>query len=90
MTQSFYKRSDGIVLTFDVTNLESYNHVNKWMTSIETHADSSICKILVGNKVDMVDNRVVTQKEASELAAKYKMKYFEASAKLNQGVQEFF
>ena len=90
MTQSFYKRSDGIVLTFDVTNLESYNHVNKWMTSIETHADSSICKILVGNKVDMVDNRVVTQKEASELAAKYKMKYFEASAKLNQGVQDFF
>ena len=90
MTQSFYKRSDGIVLTFDVTNLESYNHVNKWMTSIETHADSSSCKILVGNKGDMVDNRVVTQKEARELAAKYKMKYFEASAKLNQGVQEFF
>ena len=60
MTQSFYKRSDGIVLTFDVTNLESYNHVNKWMTSIETHADSSVCKILVGNKVDMEDNRIVT------------------------------
>lgn len=42
--------------------------------------------MLVGNKIDLVDDRKVTAKEAEELAKEYKMPYFETSAKLNKNI----
>ena len=45
---------------------------------------------MVGNKLDLQDERKISQKEASELAAQYDMKYFESSAKTNIGVAAFF
>ncbi len=60
------------------------------MESIYEHADQNICKVMVGNKIDLEDERKITHKEASELAAQYQMKYFEASAKKNIGIAPFF
>ncbi len=51
------------------------------MASIYDHADQNICKLLVGNKIDLENERKITRKEAEELAAQYQMKYYEASAK---------
>ena len=41
------------------------------MASISDHADQNICKIMVGNKIDLKDERKISKKEAEELAAKY-------------------
>lgn len=60
------------------------------MESIFEHADSSICKVMVGNKNDLVDDRKISVQEAKELAKQYSMDYFDASAKLNKGVTECF
>ena len=49
-----------------------------------------MCKILVGNKIDRAEDRKVTSKEATDFAKQYNMKYFEASARTNQGVTEMF
>ncbi len=68
-------------MAFDVTNEESFKNVRKWMESIDEHADQSICKLMVGNKIDLEDDRKISKKEAEDLAAQYHMKYFEASAK---------
>ncbi len=45
---------------------------------------------MVGNKIDLEDDRKISFKEASDLAAQYNMKYFEASAKANLGIAAFF
>ena len=90
LTHSFYRQAQGVVVAFDVTNEESFRNVCKWMESIEEHADSSICKIMVGNKIDLEGERRISEKEARDFAAGYKMKYYDASAKLNKGVQEVF
>ena len=45
---------------------------------------------MVGNKIDLEDQRKISKKEAEELAAQYQMKYYEASAKQNIGVLECF
>ena len=58
------------------------------MASISDHADQNICKIMVGNKIDLKDERKISKKEAEELAAKYQMKYYEVSAKQNIGLSE--
>ena len=81
MTHAFYKQANGVIVTFDVTNEESFKNVKTWMASIQDHSDSNICKLMVGNKIDLENERRITKKEGEELAAQFGMKYYEASAK---------
>jgi 50S ribosomal subunit-associated GTPase HflX len=59
------------------------------MESIDTHADKSVNRILIGNKCDMPE-RAVSRSEAEALAKEYGVSYFEASAKKGIGVEEAF
>lgn len=88
LSKSFYKRGNGIILTYDVTNRESFNHLKKWIDSIMTFKNENARIIIVGNKIDLV--RQVNKEDAVELAKKYKYKYFETSAKTSKGVNECF
>ena len=56
------------------------------MESISLHAVENICKVMVGNKCDLICERIVTKEEAENLAKSYGMEYYEASAKNNVGV----
>ena len=44
--------------------------------------------MLVGNKIDLEDDRKVSYEEAKALAELHKMHYFETSAKLNKNIDE--
>ena len=83
MTHAFYKQANGVVVAFDVTNEDTFKNVRKWMESIYEHADQNICKVMVGNKIDLEEDRKISQKEAKKLADDFSMQYFEASAKEN-------
>lgn len=64
ITYSFYKQANGVIVTFDVTNSLSFTNVKTWLESIYQHADPNIVKVLVGNKIDLDDDRKVTTEEA--------------------------
>ena len=51
------------------------------MESINTHADKNAARVLVGNKIDLVDDRQVTKQEAEVLAKQYGINFHETSAK---------
>ena len=55
-------------MTFDVTNQASFKSVKLWLESIYEHAEDNVAKILVGNKVDMVNERKITKEEAQKMA----------------------
>ena len=57
------------MVTFDITSESSFRNVRKWMESIYEHADENICKVMVGNKIDLEDERKISAKEARELAS---------------------
>ena len=78
------------MLVFDVTNSKSFENVGKWLRNIQEHATDDVERMLVGNKVDMEDKRVVPRDVAQKLAAEHSIPYFETSAKNNQGVEEAF
>ena len=61
LTLSFYKQAQGVVLCFDVTNQKSFDNVRMWFEQIESHADAGIAKILVGNKIDLTDERKISK-----------------------------
>jgi Ras-related protein Rab-1A len=52
-----------VIITFDVTNRQTFSNVKNWLDSIYQHADPNIVKALVGNKIDLADQRQVTQEE---------------------------
>lgn len=46
-------------IVYDVTEMESFNNVKQWLSEIDRYASDSVCKLLVGNKCDLVENKVV-------------------------------
>ena len=57
LTQAFYRKADGVIISFDVTERQSFKNVENWVESINMHADKSAARILVGNKIDLEDDR---------------------------------
>ena len=53
MTYGFYKRADGVIITYDTTDKKTYNNVATWMDSINQHSSKDIPRVLVGNKIDL-------------------------------------
>ncbi|MBN3314937.1 RAB3B protein, partial [Atractosteus spatula] len=58
----------GFILMYDICNEESFNAVQDWATQIKTHSWDNAQVILVGNKCDMDDERVVPADKGKQLA----------------------
>ena len=89
ITKTYYKGAQGIILTYDVTDDNSFKNIRNWIKQIETNAQTNVCKVLVGNKCDKPD-RKVSYEEGKKLADDYGMDFFETSAKSNTNVNETF
>ena len=78
ITRNYIKGSDGVVLVYDITNKQSFEHVETWLDSIlEILSDwnySNYLIILLGNKLDLIgqeeENRRVKTIEAKNLCDK--------------------
>lgn len=91
ITQTYYKGSMGVILTFAVDDRDSFNNIENWMKQIKTQASENICKILVGNKSDVPsEKRKVTFEEGRKLAETYGIPFFETSAKEDQKISDAF
>ena len=88
ITYSFYRQAQGVLIAFDVTNRESFESVKNWIDSIDTHAKPNIQKVLIGNKIDLVEERKISNTEAQNLADEHDIPYFETSAKEDKNVSE--
>ena len=89
ITKTYYKGAHGIILTYDVTDQNSFKNIRNWIKQIEANAQTNVKKVLVGNKCDKPD-RVVTEEEGKKLADDFNMNFFETSAKTNKNVSEVF
>lgn len=77
-----------MIIAFDITKQESFDNVKTWMNSIYKHADPSIAKVLVGNKIDLEEDRAISRAEGAKLAMEHGMEYFETSARDNVNIHE--
>lgn len=90
ITTSYFRGAQGIVLVYDVTDRRSFESIRNWISQIQQHADVHVNKILVGNKCDMVDEKVVSTEEGTKLAKEFGMDFWEASAKNDTNVEQCF
>jgi len=83
VTLNYYKGSNGIFLLYDITDKTSFEHVKTWIDSIrETlgkNKDAKYVIILMGNKLDLieegVEERQVSEDEAKKICEEYNMKW---------------
>ena len=81
ITLNYFKETEGIILMYDITKRESFDNVEAWINSIKESIGSSHSSeyviILMGNKLDLVDensnNRKVTEYEAEDICNKFDM-----------------
>ena len=71
MTTSCYRGAMGIILVYDITDYTSFNNIPKWLKAIQEHANEGVEKMLIGNRCDREDERVIP-KERGEGIAKAK------------------
>ena len=76
---NYIRGSSLVFLVFDITKKESFDHLNEWITFITNVEKANI--LIVGNKIDLKENRVITKEEAEKYCKEKNYDYFEVSAK---------
>ena len=78
----YYKGAHGIIVTYDITDRDSFNAVHTWMEEVEKYSpNDKYTRILVGNKSDLETGRAVSTDEGQEMANHYGVRFMETSAK---------
>lgn len=90
LTSNFFGRADGFILTYDISNRPSFDHVIGWMRDIKTRAPPECDIVLCGNKCDLDNDRVVQYDEGKQLADEYGVQFFETSALTGHDVEPMF
>ena len=80
MTRQYFTDAHGIVLVYDVGDLNTYNNLSAWVKEIKNNANRDPEIILVANKIDRED-RTVTKETGMKFAEKNGMMYTETSSK---------
>ena len=91
LTQNYFRNAEGVLLVFDVTNTDSFNNLKEWINSIKQNMEGKnifIPIIIIGNKLDMEDQREITKEQAEQFVSENKYKYFETSAKTGEGIDK--
>lgn len=90
ITRAYYKSAACAFLVYDVTNRESFLNVQSWADECKSQCPSSAVLYLIGNKVDLSENRTVSYEEGKSIAEKNSMKFSETSAKEFYNIKETF
>ena len=88
ITRNYYKGASGIILIFDVTNVKSYENIKKWINEIKEEISEKVAIVLIGNKIDNVQERKISKEQGDKLASEIGVKFFETSAKTGEGINE--
>ena len=88
ITRNYYKGASGIILIFDVTNIKSYENIKKWINEIKEEISEKVAIVLIGNKIDNVQERKISKEQGDKLASEIGVKFFETSAKTGEGINE--
>ena len=88
MTKNLFLKTQGIVIIFDISNETSFINLKSWMNDIKEECSADIPMILVGNKLDLEDKRVIDKERAMEFAKNKKLEYIETSSKTGENINK--
>ncbi|XP_074596490.1 ras and EF-hand domain-containing protein-like isoform X2 [Brevipalpus obovatus] len=88
ITTSYFRKADGVLILYDVTNERSFINVRNWMSQISEYNGRNIPVVLIGNKVDIRGKAAnsVEYDRGKKLADEFDCPFFETSVKEGRNV----
>ncbi|CAF1392835.1 unnamed protein product, partial [Didymodactylos carnosus] len=90
VVSSFYRGAHGVIVCFDITDLESFRNVEEWISEIQRYCSTNPPIYLVGTKSDLQTKRTISYQQATQYAQSKGIQYIETSSKTNDNIQETF
>ena len=90
ITAAYYKGAKGGLVVYDVTSKTSFDNVDNWVSEIKEKASTDMRTMMIGNKIDLKDERAVSTEEALEKAKLLELPLMEASALDSTNVKQAF
>ena len=90
ITRSYYRNTIVAFLVYDITKIKSFENIKNWLDETLTFGHKNIYLVLIGNKLDLKNERVVKFNEGKKFAKEYDMDFYEVSAKSGEFVEETF
>ena len=87
---TYYRKAHGILLLFDVTKKSSFFACKNYLEEVRMNSEKKCIVYLVGNKIDLENERQITKEDAESFAEQENIKYIETSAIKNMRVEEAF
>ena len=91
LIKSFYINSSLAVIVYAINDSDSFNDIHFWVKELKTMSSPDIKIILIGNKIDLENERKVSYEEGQCVAKEYGFQqFFETSAKTGENIKEMF
>ena len=89
--KTYYESAEAVIIMFDFSKFETANEIYDWIEEARKFTDmEEIPYILVGNKVDLIENRTEISTKVNQIVQQYNLPYFETSALTGEGLDELF
>ena len=90
IVNSYYRDAVGVMVVFAFNNHKSLEGLEEWIADARNYCHPKVRILLVGNKIDLENERKVSKAEIEQFAKYHKLEYIETSAKTNSNVKEAF
>lgn len=89
VNEYYFDYAIGAMIVFNLSDLSSFKNLDFWISKLK-ELSGDIPFIIVGNKSDLIQKPVIPKEEIKKKTDRYKVQYFETSAKLNKNVSLAF
>ena len=88
LTRSYYRNCNGIVVMYDITKQHTFDSLKGWISEITNSGNSDIPILLLGNKSDLSNRRVISTEQGSEFAKTHDLQFHEISVKTSENLEQ--
>ena len=90
ITRTYYNNCSCAFIIYDITNAKSFEDVQSWVNDCKKNTKNSLLFVLIGNKIDLKEQRVISYEEGEKYANEKGMLFFEVSALSGQNIEVCF
>ena len=90
ITSAYYKGAKGAFIVYDITNKSTFESVDKWIKDLNSYGDKNLTMLLIGNKSDLEDKRIINKEEGEEKEKSFELGFIETSAYNGDNIAQAF